>query len=107
MQASPQWLKYFLERVLFPLDNGNRTCIIYLSFIEHALMILSPPQSLEQMEVLAVYDKLLELGKIGRLQLLSGIDEPSNVGPSEIRCPVANRPVRKLAVEEIHQLVKT
>ena len=38
---------------------------------------------------------------------LSGIDEPLNVGPSEIRCPVANRPVRKLTVEEIHQFVKT
>lgn len=38
---------------------------------------------------------------------LSGIDEPMNVGPSEVRCPVANRPVRKLTVEEIHQFVKT
>lgn len=38
---------------------------------------------------------------------LSGLDEPSNVGPSEIRCPVADRPVRKLSVEEIHQFVRT
>ena len=38
---------------------------------------------------------------------LSGIDEPMNVGPSEIRCPVANRPVRALTREEIHQFVKT
>lgn len=38
---------------------------------------------------------------------LSGIDEPMNVGPSEIRCPVANRPVRALTVDEIRQFVKT
>ena len=37
----------------------------------------------------------------------SGIDEPMNVGPSEIRCPVADRPVRRLSVEEIHQFVRT
>jgi len=36
-----------------------------------------------------------------------GIDEPMNVGPSEIRCPVADRPVRRLSVEEIHQFVRT
>lgn len=37
---------------------------------------------------------------------LVGIQEPMNVGPSEIRCPVANRPVRKLTVEEIRMFVK-
>lgn len=38
---------------------------------------------------------------------LSGIGEPLNVGPSEIRCPVANRPVHKLTVDEIRQFVTT